>query len=203
MTDDEDDRTPRGWVSKRPGRAMTSDDRALAHRVRTNPLGVPIPETVVDQSNDTNPFDIFDPARPRRRNRPSDSVVALANQLREDRRDPYELIAEAAFEVVDMKREHRKELEQERSANAQREIDTETVLQGPRKAHKATRRNLIAAVIAAAASIGAAAKQWVGHDSDRDRDRIEQMEKSIDRIDIELRAVRLELSHLSPRENFR
>lgn len=88
-------------------RFQTSNDRdAAARRSQPRMDGVP---TQHDPEDTTNPYDLFEPTRPRRR-RVSDSVLELATKLRRDAPDPYDLIAAMAFELTHAK-------EQDRSAN--------------------------------------------------------------------------------------
>lgn len=176
------------WRKQKP-RVQTSDDRALQHRQQKSSPGIPMP---IDESPDlTAPFDMFE-------REPDAEARAIVQRSRRNSGDPATVDDIAKVLVA---------LYKERSANAQRDADTEVVLQGPHKAHKSTRRHLIAAVVAAAASIGAAAKQWADHATPAptggsgDSVRIELLQKSVDRIDNELREIRAVLgrrSELSP-----
>lgn len=173
------------WRKNKP-RMQTSDDRALQHRPQKSSPGIPMP--VEEPPDLTAPFDMFE-------REPDDEARAIVQRSRRNSGDPATVDDIAKVLVV---------LHRERSANAQRNVDTEVVLQGPHKAHKATRRHLIAAIIAAGASIGAAAKQWSEHATGSgsvDSVRIELLQKSVDRIDNELREIRAILgrrSELSP-----
>jgi len=94
-------------------RIQTSDDRALQHRPAKSSPGIPMPE-IDDPADTTSPFDLFKPERMERHRRRGDSVVALAQRLREERPDPYDLLAQLAFEHIDAK-------EKDRSANSELE----------------------------------------------------------------------------------
>lgn len=178
------------WRKKKV-RMQTSDDRALQHR-HTSAAGIPVPTLERDPADLTNPYDLLE-------RDPDQEVEAVVQRSRRNSEDPATFADVVKLAVA---------LTRERSTNAQRNADTEVVLQGPHKAVKASRRHLIATVIAAAASIGAAAKQWSDHASapvpaggSGDSIRIELLQKSVDRIDNELREIRAVLgrrSELSP-----
>lgn len=179
----DDDNTPR-WT--RPARVQTSDDRALAaakRRAVAPPRGVPITAPPPRSEPDvTSPFELFE-------REPDDEAKAIVQRSRRNSGDPATVDDVAKLLVA---------FHKERSANAQRERDAEVVLAGPHKAHRATRRNLIATVIAAAAAIAAVAKQWVEHPAaaaaaDGEAVRVELLQKAVERIDTELRAMRFEL----------
>lgn len=110
----DDDNTPTERPFRKP-RIQTSDDRGAAALQRrsmapTTPAEtVPMPIIDEDPADMTGPFDLFEPARIERRKRPGDSVVELAAKLRRDRPDPYDLLAQLAFEHVDSKEAARKE----------------------------------------------------------------------------------------------
>lgn len=177
MSDDDTDR----W--RKPKRAQTSDDRALSSRRDRSlkPHGVPIvvpPQTRFDPDV-TSPFEMLE-------RQPGAEARAIVQRSRRTSGEPATVEDLAEFFVA---------FHREKSASRQRERETEVVLQGPHKAQRSTRRHLIAAVIAAGASIGGAVKQWSG-----DAVRVQQLEKAIDRLDTELREIRGVLGHRSELE---
>lgn len=114
-----EDETP--TERKRKPRVQTSDDRALQHR-HTSAVGIPVPSIEDDPADMTSPRDLFDPVRMDRHRRRGDSAMALAAKLRDERPDPYDLIAAMAFEFTDAK-------EQDRSANKELDIQFKAFLE--------------------------------------------------------------------------
>lgn len=183
------DNTP---TYKRKPNIQTSDDRALSsasRRKATAPaLGVPIrrsrPE--VDPEEVTSPFDLIERA-------PDGEVEAVVQRSRRESGDPATFGDVVKLAVA---------LTRERSENRKRNADAEVVLRAPHQAAKSTRRHLIVAIMAAAASVGGAVTKWSEHSSQPggssgDAVRVQNLEKAIDRIDRELGEIRLMIGRRS------
>ena len=172
---------------------MSDDDRTPRYRKRAPVLGVPITPTPY-RDEVTSPFDLLDRDL-------SAAQIEIVKRSRRNSDDPatYADIVKLA-----------ETLSRERSESRQRAADAEAVLEGPHKAHRATRRHLIAAAIAAAASIGAAVTKWgdrvaassndathVQQLESGDSVRVQQLEKAIERLDRELVEIRAQLGRRS------
>jgi len=150
------------------------------------PLGVPVPAPPPPGDELTNPFDLLE-------REPDHEVQAVVQRSRRDSADPATFGDVVKLAVA---------LTREKSGNRQRERDTEEVLRGPRAALRSSRRHLIAAVLAAAASIAGAVTKWGSHPAPAsdtgDAVRVQQqLQHEIDRLDSELREIRLELGRRS------
>jgi len=179
MSTDEDD-TDR-W--RNPRRGQTANDRDLAARRRNAPaLGVPVLQVVRERDPEvTSPFDLLE-------RDPDDEVHAVVQRSLRNSEDPATFGDIAKLAVA---------LTRERSANVQRERDAEVVLAGPHKAHRATRRHLIATIVAAAVAAGSALKPIITPAAPApeagESVRVEELRHAVDRLDIELREMRAAL----------
>lgn len=171
MSTDEDDTDK--W--RNPKRQQSSDDRALRSRrgASYKPRGVPIVKSRDSDPELTSPFDLLE-------RDPDDEMQAVVQRSRRNSDDPATFADIVKLAVA---------LTKERSANAARNAEAEVVLQGPHKAHRSTRRHLIAAVIAAGASI-ASAIAGARHAVEPPPNATEQCQHQIDRIDHELGELR-------------
>jgi predicted component of type VI protein secretion system len=177
MSDDDD--TDR-WRS--PRRGQTANDRDLAARRRNAPaLGVPVLKATKGDPDITDAFEMLE-------REPDDEARAIVQRSRRNSGDPATVDDLAKVFVA---------LYRERSANEQRNKDAEAVLAGPHKAMRASRRHLIAAVIAAGASV-ASAIAGARHATETPPSAGEQLQHQIDRLDSELREIRFQLSNKGP-----
>lgn len=186
------DHDPPPW-QRRP-RIQTSEDRDLAaRRARSHPFGLPIvpphevsivPERDFDEV--TSPFDLLE-------REPGPEVQSVVERSPRSGSDPATFADVVKLAVA---------LTSERSGNRQRERVADQVLRTPHDAARSSRRLLVATVAAAATSIAGAVVKWSDHaaaagtSGDAVRD---QLQHEIDRLDAELRDLRLELGRRSER----
>jgi len=177
MSDDED--TDR-W--RNPRRGQTANDRDLAARRRNAPpLGVPVLKVTKSDPDITDAFEMLE-------REPDDEARAIVQRSRRNSGDPATVDDLAKVFVA---------LYRDRSAAAKRDKEAEVVLAGPHKAHRATRRHLIATIVAAAVAAGSALKPVIAPAAPvpeaGESVRVEELRHAVDRLDIELREMRAAL----------
>ena len=183
-------------------RIQTSEGRELAARrarAKSYPFGVttqPVAQLAArgpDAGEVTSPFDLLE-------REPDPEVRSVVERSPRNAKDPayFEDVAKLAVA-----------LSRERTGNRQRERDAEEVLRAPREATRSSRRHLIIAAIAAATSLAGALDHRVSHPTSDSAHAVrvrqleqlrDQVQHEVDRLDTELRSLRLELGRRSELE---